>query len=397
MFTRHLYEADEVLSALRWSIRQGRIEEALFWCFELLQSEMQDALHHEVYMCWLWLFGVGCLSALPLLQEESYYEVVYALARVSKERRDRSVLMILLLGSTDLQQPDRINRVKQIDPIVSSQGCSPLETAFLSALYQGKSRLAFDVSRPLWQTNPTRVFTLLQMLQHIKHNSSQVSELLTLLEIQDQDLWATRACAIACVCLDTKRLQASLRPLLSQIPPALLATIQTWTNTKGRRASRVYSIPYECLYKVTKRGCLSNKETTLPTLYQVSELTLEGCPFWTRILDEEVPWLDDDRKMEFYDQYFPDDSPDEWSRADQEKSHGFGCLIGQELPSNQKYIERWYRDLPTRVYWCNNRDLHRWSMVQHDWTSLLDKPWNELMTSWCLTPVKKRVLVIEGE
>jgi hypothetical protein len=392
MFTRHLYEADEVLAALRWSIRQGRTQEALFWCFELIESEMQEKLKEELYASWIWLFGISCLSALPLLQEETYSEFVYALARLPKERRDRSVLMLLLLGSQDKEQPDRINSVNQVDSIVSEQGCNALEAALLSALYQGKSRLAFDLSRPLWQENPVRVFTLLQRVQEKKHRSL-LSEVLTLLEFQTEDVWATRACAIASVCLDTKRLQISLQPLSCQLTPSLVAAIHEWKEGKGRRASRIYPIPRESLYNSTKRGLLSNKETTLERLYTVSEESLAGCPFWDRVLEEEIPWLDDDRKEAFYDQYFPDDIPDEWSKADQEKSHGYGCLINQEVPNYQKYVDRWYRDLPTRAYWCNNRDMQRW--VTDTWKSHLDQPWSELVSTWCLTPVKRRVLVVE--
>lgn len=398
MFTRHLYEAEEVLVSLRWCIRQGRTQEALFWCFELLESEMQEELKQELYSSWIWLFGISCLSAIQLLQEENYYEFVYALARLPKERRDRSILILLLFGSNDIEQPDRLNEVTNLSTLLQEQCCSPLESAFLSAVYQGKSRLAFDLSRPLWQENPIRLYTLLQLLQEKKHKSKQLTEILTLLEFQSTESWATRACAIASVCLDIKRLQASLQPLSSQLPPSLVATIQEWKERVGRRGSRIYAIPHDCLYKVTKRGVLSNKETTLERLYNVSEETLQGCPFWNRILEEEIPWLDDERKMDFYDQFFPDDIPDEWSRADQEKSHGYGCLINNEVPNNQKYTEKWYRNMTTRTYWCNNRDMQKYvaAMKEKEWDSLLDQDWSEIVSTWCLTPVKRRLLVVDA-
>jgi hypothetical protein len=39
-----------------------------------------------------------------------------------------------------------------------------------------------------------------------------------------------------------------------------------------------------------------------------------------------VQFLDDDSLEKFYELYFPDDIPDEWSTVDQQKSHGRGCL-----------------------------------------------------------------------
>ena len=396
MFTRNLYELDEVLAALRWSMRQGRTQEALFWCFELVESECEEQLKEELYKSWLWLFGIGCLSGVELLQQETYYEIVYALTRLPKEKRDRSVLILLLLGSQDTKLPDRVNTIQKCQSFLFQENYTDLEKAFIFAVYQGKSRLAFDLSRPLWQENSTRVYTLLQSLQTFKHNSSRLSEILTLLEIQEKECWATRACAIASVCLDKKRLSDSLKPLSHDLPQAMKECLEEWKQMLGRRKGRVYEIPRECLYKLTKRGRMSNKETNLQTLYTINESTLEGCPFWNRVLEEEVPWLDDERKEAFFDAYFPDDIPDEWSKQDQEKSHGLGSLINQETPNAKKYIDRWYRDFPTRAYWCTNRDMQRF-IHEKDLDSLLNQSWIESVSTWCLTPVKKRILVVDSD
>ncbi len=394
MFTRHFYEVDEVVAALRWCMRQGRTKEALFWCLELVDSEMVDRLREELYTSWLWLFGLGCLSGLQLLQEEDYIGTVYALTRLSKEKRDRSVLLLLLLGSTDTQQPDRPSFFPSLQSFFEEKQCSALEQAFLSSVYQGKSRLAFDLSRPLWQENPTRVFELLQDIQQKKYNQSNLAEILTLLEFQSMETWATRACAIGAVCLEKKRLLQSLKPIEVSLSPELIASIEEWKELTGRRKRRQFGIPIECLYKITERGRLSNKQSTLEKLYRLNEQTLEGCPFWNRVLEEEVPWLDDERKEAFYEQYFPDDIPDEWSKQDQEKSHGWCVLINSEVPNEKKYIDRWYRDLQNRAYWFT---YHQFQNLEKTGLDLLDQPWLEIVSTWCLTPVKKRILVVEGD
>jgi hypothetical protein len=395
MFTRHLYEADEVIAALKWCMRQGRIQEALFWCLELIESEMEDTLKDTLYSCWLWYFGISRLSALSSLHQENYLEFVYGCTRLAKESRDRSILVLLLYATIDQEIPDRPSFFPCLQPLFEKENCSDLEKAFLSSVYQGKSRLAFDLSRPLWQENSSRVFELLNQLQLLKHNNSSLAECLTLLEFQPEEVWGSRACAVAAVCLNKKGLVHSLKPLETQLSEPLLKTIQEWKTLIGRRKRRIYPIPYECLYKITERGSQSNKETTLHKLYTLSDQTLMGCPFWNRVLEEEVPWLDDERKESFYELYFPDDIPDEWSKEDQEKSHGWCCLINNEVPNHKKYIERWFRNITSRTYWFLDRDLQRF-IQEKEWQEVLDQPIREIVSTWCLTPVKKRILVVES-
>lgn len=396
MFTRHFYQVEEVIAALHWSMKQGKIQEALFWCEELLDSDLHDRLQEEVRKVWLWYFGIGCLAAVPHLENEEILITVYGLTRLRKERRDRSVLALLLLG-LETQQPDRISCFPQLNHLFQQEKCSELEQALLSAVYQGKSRLAFALSRPLWQANPRRVYTLLQGLQTLKHKKEQLAEVLTIFELNENLTWPMRACAIAAVCLDSKRLTESLQPLICTLPIEIQQYLSEWKSLVGRRKRRIFKIPSECLYKRTQRGCLSNTQTNLKDLYSLNHDTLEekGCPFWKKVLDEEVPWLDDDRKEEFYDIYFPDDIPEEWSKEDQEKSHGFGALINNESPNEDKYRDRWFRNLPARAYWFLNKDLLRNKEVE-DWNEIYNVSCSDIVSKWCLVPVKKRVLVVEN-
>jgi hypothetical protein len=56
-------------------------------------------------------------------------------------------------------------------------------------------------------------------------------------------------------------------------------------------------------------------------------------------------WVSDDAKEAFYSTYFPDDIPDEWSLADQKKSHGAGMLRPDEVGvSGARWARCW---LPT--------------------------------------------------
>lgn len=399
MFTRHLYKADEVIAALHWCIRQGRTNEAVFWCLELLDSELQEILTEELYKVWLSYFGIGCLSALPVLtpvEREDYLGIVSGLSRLPKERRDRSNLVLLILGLQE-KQVDRVSSIPTLEPLFQRTDCNELERAFLAAVFQGKTLLAFQLSRSLWQENHRRVFDLLQEISRLKHKQPQMEDALTLLEFHSEtESWMTRACAIATASLHPRYVGESLKPLTLTVSSDCNDLLKEWTDLYGRRRRRIYQIPYECLYKVTKRGLQSNKVSTLDELYTLSDASLLGCPFWNRIIEEEAPWLDDDRKMDFYDLYFPDDIPDEWSRADQEKSHGWGSLINAEVPNWQKYWKRWYRDMKARAVWFGNRDFDK-CMIENEktWDELYKRSWS--VSTWCLTPVKKRILVVADD
>jgi hypothetical protein len=43
----------------------------------------------------------------------------------------------------------------------------------------------------------------------------------------------------------------------------------------------------------------------------------------------------------FFDYYFSDDIPDEWSLEEQERSHGYGVLEKDETPKLEKFIAIW--------------------------------------------------------
>jgi hypothetical protein len=394
MFTRHFYEVEEVLLAMEWSIKRGRVKEAIFWCLELLESELQTLLVEKLYTIWIWHIGIGCLSALPLLKhlstEKDILQIVCGLSCLPKEARDRSILVLLHYGALDTTEPDRTSHFPHLEPLFQELQCSMVEKAFLRSVYQGKARLAFDLSRPLWQENPRRVFTLLQQIQQQKQKNDSLAEILRLLD----ESWPSRACAVASVCLESKRLKRSLLPLSCKIPSEVEEAISEWKNLTGRRKRRVFAIPSECLYRMTERGCLSNQQTTLKKLYELPVTSFESCPFWNRVMEEEAPWLNDERKEAFYELYFPDDIPDEWSKEEQEKSHGYGVLIQKEVPNYQKYIKRWFLHVPSRSYWCLERDLQD---MEKDWQERIDQPAMECVSRWCLTPVKKQIHVVESD
>ena len=127
---------------------------------------------------------------------------------------------------------------------------------------------------------------------------------------------------------------------------------------------------------------------------------LKGCPFWDTALESIV---DDETKEAFYEKYFPDDIPDEWSLEDQKKSHGFGSLIGDETLSTGKFIRSWYYGMESCVAWVGVRDaLRLMTKIEFELTGAslsdaIEAQYEGLdvdMSEWNLEPVKKRVLEI---
>jgi hypothetical protein len=53
------------------------------------------------------------------------------------------------------------------------------------------------------------------------------------------------------------------------------------------------------------------------------------------MVDDMVCFPNDDVLERFYEEFFPNDIPDEWSAADQQKSHGRGCKKVDGTPAKQ--------------------------------------------------------------
>ena len=116
---------------------------------------------------------------------------------------------------------------------------------------------------------------------------------------------------------------------------------ESWNSVVGTRRARIYAIPPEALHTRTTRGQMESKYTNIGDLRDPVPLFAEGCTFWRSAIQEygsrndetgAVLFPSDSIQEEFYERYFPDDIPDEWSTADQCKSHGRGCIEKAIVP-----------------------------------------------------------------
>jgi hypothetical protein len=143
------------------------------------------------------------------------------------------------------------------------------------------------------------------------------------------------------------------------IPLEIRRHLDRWATLLGRRARRQYGIPQECLYGLTRRGCLSQKESTVGELRGIHDLLTQG--------------IGEEGLEAFYQATFPDDIPDEWSLPDQMRSHGPGVLRGKETAISLSRLGSLWFQAESRFAW----GFYEWvgadrvyeGPIQFDWVA----------------------------
>jgi hypothetical protein len=165
---------------------------------------------------------------------------------------------------------------------------------------------------------------------------------------------ACRGLAIAFLCLSPS-IQTKSNHVLSMtaLDSHTESCLKEWAGLVGRRNRRVYTPPPECLSWITSRGCNPYTKTTIKEVrtFTIDVLREKGCAFWKDRLEEADPWSSDEALEEFWDTYFPDDIPDEWSLADQKKSHGPGLLRPDETLIPWRLSHKWFLRIPSLLIW----------------------------------------------
>jgi hypothetical protein len=392
--TRHLYREDEVIAALQLSVLRGRGQDACFWALELLDSSMSPQLEKAMDTIWLYGFGASALSwrrawltawTAEELEESRVLLLVAELARATS-CRDASV--VALLGAAappaGAVQPDRVNEWGY-----EGEGA----TAFVrAALWQGKTLLAWWVGR----AEGILTSEFLAAVAEAKHGSAGVEALKGL------DLASTSALAVAvaAISLPPTTFQASwTRELRAELAPEIATAVAEWQGLLGRRRRRALAVPVDCLYWATARGrTMSVYDSNVKELYRMERsAALWGSEFWDEAVAERGGWpavrSDDEVREWFYDTFFPDDIPDEWSRADQAKSHGGGVLQRGATATLSDWVRRWFGDFPCSVVW-GGIGLALKSLAAADRQSLDEPPPPPDLGGWNLKPVAVRKLVV---
>ena len=281
MITRHFYRLDEVQAALSFAIMKGRPLETAFWVQELLDSGRGKELQHTLIQAWLWFVLVN--DPLWIQELTDPHQAAY---RLTVGFKDNSLWALCCL----LPNPDTL--CSTVPPTLKNSKPT-LERYLAIALHQKKGQAACWAALRLAALGPL----------DLPHPLSP------LLGDLDPSLQVCISVLLAC----SVPVKGNM-----EMPDEIRRHLAHWASLLGRRARRCYGIPQECLYGLTRRGCLSQKESTLGELRGIHDLLVHEQGIGEEALDA------------FYAATFPDDIPDEWSLSDQMRSHGSGVLRASE-------------------------------------------------------------------
>ncbi len=342
--TRHLYELDEVVSALQTCIR-NTWPRSQFWIWELVRSDECTLAYDTLIDAWLRYGGAHDPTLLATPQPPSNDTAAWCrlILRVENARRKATTFNAerFLNATVGLEEsPAACQRLQLEDPRAAS---------FLKVL-KNTEELTQEEGRHLFATFHAAnsyhdSMWLLQAIQPVLSADTiwvLIDCLLPLLPpcIRDtaspdpvqQLLHQATAIMLLCMPVD-KRAEALMS--LSPDPWSHERDWARWDVNLDRRAARHNEIPAAALHKGTVRGSIPARYTNITDIRDPVPLLAEGCRWWRAALasagitvDEEastIEFPDDDVIEAFYARHFPDDIPDEWSTRDQQKSHGRGC------------------------------------------------------------------------
>jgi|UniRef100_A0A6C0BH15 hypothetical protein len=406
--SRHFYSLDEVHAALTYSSRRNDSLETLFWCQELILSGHIGETISTLFEAWLWHKGPFHLSWLQhawstlrsdTLTSDDILLSASHLSTIPYQQQDHSLWNILALSSDPLFQADRVTPKTPpwISPDIDAE-----ELYFIRALYQGKAKSAWWMAQR-WEEErvwsvlesyaahryPTSVWDALRNYEHLLGYRSPEYDMII------------RCLAVLSCCLSLDQYEKSQKELPSQLLPSQKDALERWDTCVGYKKRRIYTIPTACLYGVTERGRQRWSHTNVRELNQL-EPSLIGCPFWEEaiaeygtIIKNRIQWNSDDDLEEFYDRYFPDDIPDEWTKAEKAVSHGDGVLGPTEVVTLFKYSRSTFSKW-SRLAW-NTRDLVQKQVEKKEWDGLLCSVYVpciiETYDKKRLEPVHKRFII----
>ena len=333
MLSKNLYELDEVVAALQLCLRMIW-PRAHFWAHELIVSEEEELLRSTLRDTWL---DYGAPADIGLLTDLRSLVPAVLVGRVMEAIRTTGSLAPISLFNKATGHRPRVTSATS-DPIIlarrakgaaaflAATECENMDPDHLKAWW-----ISFDSAcRCHWFRD---AFWLLQAVQPTLSSDgiwagimlaarglSEVKEFIQgLKDLPDQA--RAQAAAVATLCYPSRQ----------QIPVSRSQYKSEDWSLSGRKA-RLYAIPLEALHSQTTRGSLSTKYTNIQDIREPILLLPQGCAYWRRITQaagfvqtgDEVEVPDDEAYETFYDRHFPDDMPDEWSAADQQKSHGRG-------------------------------------------------------------------------
>jgi len=376
--TKHLYRLDEVLSSLRWSIITHNLTETAFWTIELCESSFEQECIDMLESVWLYNIGFGSWSILKSIQsiydEGSIEQDILVRITCSMAKRklcDSTIFHLLLRGAvTSLDWKPTFPHSKEYKTI---------QQAVEDCLKRGKLNEAWLLGRAMKQEEHW------QVLDSLASELGRSEELGILKELRSC-AYENLAAAYVLVSLDEITWISTQKFVECDLPGEVQKAIDEWASETSMRKRRAMKPKVEALLYLTSRSEQSSYISSESDIQMGLLETLKKSEYWSCILEHymsEETWKSDEHKEVFYDTYFPNDIPDEWSLQSREMSHGRG--LGKTLEQGRiRFIHYTLQRSKSLELW--NSQFNPQMDCSLEWGALYsEKPVFELP----LKPIKK--------
>ena len=299
--TCHLYRVEEVIASLRWSIICHAYTEAIYWALELFDSEYLTEAFDCLTKSYMVYIGLKthpglyqkllAMKASDELDRDEFILLVYNLARI--KRRDATPIHLIVTGLVEVAWK----------PSFAHKMYETLEDGIEDCLNRGKIKEAWLLSqqKPLNGSIEDYAITI-----------SQSSKVPFQPETQ----------------------------IYTSLLKELVSAIADWDSEQSIRKRRIYSPKPEAIVSMCERTYKNTEADIMGGLEQ----SLFESPYWKSILQQygsvdgqEMQWATERLKEQFYETYFTDDIPDEWSAADRDKSHGRALQFSESVAKVKYY------------------------------------------------------------
>ena len=335
--------------------------ETAFWTIELCESNFEQECLDMLENIWIYNIGFGSWFSLRLIQsvyeegsieQEKLVEITCALAK--RRLCDSTIFHLLLRGATSPDWKPRFPHSKEY---------LTAKDAVEDCLKRGKLNEAWLLGRSMDVKDQWKI------LEQIASENKRSDELCILKELRSC-VYENLAAAYVLVSLDDISWISSQEQMENKIPKEVQEAIDDWQSETSMRKRRAIKPRAEALLYLTERSEQSPYTSSEPDIQLGLLEALKKSEYWASVLEHYMTdglttWKSDEHLESFYETYFPDDIPDEWSLKAREMSHGRG--LGKPLEQarsrfiyhtlqRSKSIELWnsqFKDLDCTMEWSN--------------------------------------------
>ena len=342
MLTRHFYNIEDASAALQYAIHKKKPYEAVYYAKELF--EYKEVLQKTLFMSWFYSIGLSDINCIKHIKNPSL-EFVFKMA--SSESRNSTLFYMFMNGALHKEYKTKKSLIKLSKSLIQEN--QNIDAWIRNTLFS-KYLESWQISLKIWDDD-SFIPMVHQFILTKFDNPTLILEIIEYIyEIEYVDILYRRCAIIGILCMNDCDINTSFDKSDKSdksVTCDLNLYLEYWNSVYGKRKGRVYTLHNECFYGKTKRGTMKKDETNIQELYDPIRL-IQNQTIYKEILNVfetfEAFQNDYTQYEAFFDYYFCDDIPEEWSLEQQMRSHGYGVLEKDEKPNLQKYVDTWIDD-----------------------------------------------------